>query len=140
MTDEEILKAFNKKRIEEQTKMVVRPKFSLYKEILQIIIGLAVIFATVFFRAHLSNLQFKILLIAEMLLFFVSQTKNILLLFIFFYQKFTPKLIRSACLFTPSCSEYMRISIMKYGVFKGVKKGFNRLRRCRPPNGGFDEP
>lgn len=140
MTDEEILKAFNKKRIEEVKKAVIRPKFTLYKETIQIIIALAIIFVTVFFRGHLSDLQFTLLLIAEALLFFASQTKNILLLLIFFYQKFTPKLIRSACLFTPSCSEYMRLSILKYGVFKGVKKGFNRLRKCRPPNGGLDEP
>lgn len=140
MTDEEILKAFNKKRREEIVRIVVRPKFTLYKEVFQLIIALAVVFATVCLRSHLSDLQFTILLIAEILLFAVSQTKNILLLLIFLYQKFAPRLIRAACLFTPSCSEYMRLSILKYGVFKGAKKGINRLRKCRPPNGGLDEP
>ncbi|NLT09546.1 MAG: membrane protein insertion efficiency factor YidD [Ruminococcus sp.] len=80
------------------------------------------------------------MLIAAILIFLIAQTKNIILLMIFLYQKFAPKAIRAACLFTPSCSEYMRISVQKYGVLKGVKKGFRRLRRCRPPNGGLDEP
>ena len=140
MTDKEILEAFNKQRKKELSKIVVRPKFMLYKELFQIIIALTVIAVTVCFHSLLSEQLFMVLITLEIVLFFISQIKNILLLLIFIYQKFAPIFIREACLFTPSCSEYMRLSILKYGVCKGVKKGLHRLKRCRPPNGGIDEP
>ena len=140
MTDKEILKAFNQSRKKEIKKLGIRPKFSLHKELIQLLIAFAVISVTVCFSSKLSEKQFLFILCAELLLFFATQTRNLLLLLIFLYQKAAPMTIRGACLFTPSCSEYMRLSILKYGVFKGVKKGLNRLRRCRPPNGGHDEP
>ena len=140
MTDKEILKAFNKQRKIELNRSVVRPRFMLYKELLQIFIGLIIIFATIYFHSSLSFSIFSSLLCVELIIFFASQTKNILLILIFLYQKVAPAAIRKACLFTPSCSEYMRLSILKYGVFKGVKKGLHRLKKCRPPNGGDDIP
>lgn len=36
------------------------------------------------------------------------------------------------CRFTPTCSEYMKIAIEKYGTFKGLKLGIKRLLRCHP--------
>lgn len=140
MTDKEIIKAFNKKRNEELLNLIVRPDFSLYKEILQFLAAVSVISLTVYFKSVFSGTQFLLIVLAEVFLFIFSQTKNILLLMIFFYQKFAPAQIRAVCLFTPSCSEYMRLSIIRYGVFKGVRKGYLRLKRCRPPNGGIDEP
>lgn len=140
MSDEEILRSFNKARKAELVKIVVRPKFTLYLPLIQILGMLTLIYATVMMRNLFSASLTALLLCIELILFLLFQTKNVLLIAIFCYQKFTPKTIRGACLFTPSCSEYMRLSIMKYGVFQGVKKGFKRLRRCRPPNGGLDEP
>lgn len=140
MTDEEIIEAFRKKRRAEFCKAVVRPKFRLFKECLQILAATAVIALSVHLYGHISLLQFWMLISVEIIIFIITQTKNIIFLLIFCYQKFAPKTIRGACLFTPCCSEYMRISIGKYGVIKGISKGFKRLRRCRPPNGGLDEP
>ena len=34
------------------------------------------------------------------------------------------------CNFNPTCSEYMKLCIYKYGLYKGVSKGINRLLRC----------
>ena len=50
-----------------------------------------------------------------------------------------PNISHKMCRFTPTCSEYMIESIYKYGVIKGLKLGFKRLKRCRP-NGkcGYD--
>lgn len=48
--------------------------------------------------------------------------------------------MRGACLFTPTCSEYMIISLNKYGALKGLLMGLSRIIRCRPPNGGEDYP
>ena len=140
MTDEEILKAFKNKRNEEICKSVIRPKFRLYKETLQIVAFAVVILLTIVFFKELETGVYLTMIFALILAFLLTQTKNILFLMIFFYQKFAPKTVRAACLFTPCCSEYMRISIEKYGVFSGVKKGFIRLSKCHPPNGGLDKP
>lgn len=141
MTDGEILDAFNRAR---NAKLIVpRPKFTLKRELLQIILSavLSEIFLliAVCFRGEMSDTLFWLITALVIILFFISQLKNFLLTFIFLYQRFAPRAIRSACLFKPCCSEYMRQAIIKYGVFKGVKKGLNRLRRCQPPNGGIDE-
>ncbi len=56
------------------------------------------------------------------------------------YQKIAPERIRNSCRFEPSCSEYMILSVNKFGIIKGVLKGFKRLQRCKPPYGGIDYP
>lgn len=66
--------------------------------------------------------------------------KKIIIWVIHLYQKKAPYYIRSSCRFEPSCSEYMILSVEKYGCFKGVYKGIRRLLRCKPPNGGVDYP
>jgi len=38
------------------------------------------------------------------------------------------------CRFTPTCSEYSRIAIQKYGVFKGGAKSLWRIARCNSFN------
>jgi putative membrane protein insertion efficiency factor len=46
---------------------------------------------------------------------------------------------RAACRFTPTCSEYTKQSIEKYGVIKGTWMGMKRISRCRPGGGyGYD--
>lgn len=45
------------------------------------------------------------------------------------------------CRFHPTCSEYGRRAITKYGVMKGVPKTIWRIIRCNPWSaGGVDEP
>ena len=45
----------------------------------------------------------------------------------------------SACRYYPSCSEYMREAVEKYGVARGVWMGIKRLARCHPfHSGGLD--
>lgn len=56
------------------------------------------------------------------------------------YQRLAPDSVRNKCRFEPSCSSYMIRAIEKYGLFRGVRKGIHRLRRCNVHNGGFDEP
>ena len=56
------------------------------------------------------------------------------------YQAFAPKEMRESCLFEPTCSTYMILAIKKYGIIVGITKGILRLMRCKPPNGGKDEP
>ena len=45
----------------------------------------------------------------------------------------------SVCRFEPSCSHYSYRAIEKYGVMKGLWKGFKRIIRCNPfSDGGYD--
>lgn len=36
------------------------------------------------------------------------------------------------CRFYPTCSEYMKQAIIKYGVNKGILIGLKRIVRCHP--------
>ena len=64
--------------------------------------------------------------------------KRIAILLIKIYQKisgFFPK----NCRFYPTCSEYTKQSILKYGLLKGIFLGIKRIVRCHPFNpGGYD--
>ncbi len=43
------------------------------------------------------------------------------------------------CRFAPSCSEYTRQAIAKYGAGKGLARGLWRVLRCNPwSNGGIE--
>ncbi len=57
--------------------------------------------------------------------------KKFLIFLIDLYQK-TPLKSHYTCVFIPTCSEYTKQAIQKYGIFKGVFKGFLRLLRCHP--------
>lgn len=64
--------------------------------------------------------------------------KKIAISIITIYQKTTSPLlknllgIKSMCRFDPSCSEYTRQSILKYGLIKGGRLSLFRFLRCRP--------
>lgn len=73
--------------------------------------------------------------------------KDIIIKIISFYQKtlspdhglFFVTDIR--CRFYPSCSEYTKQSIGKYGVLRGISRGLLRIIRCNPLyEGGVDHP
>lgn len=55
------------------------------------------------------------------------------------YKRFVSPLLPSACRFYPTCSEYMREAIERYGVLRGGWLGLCRLLKCHPFHaGGFD--
>jgi len=68
--------------------------------------------------------------------------KKILIKFIEFYQKnisswLEYKNIR--CKYYPTCSEYTKQAIEKYGAFKGTVLGIIRILKCNPfSKGGYD--
>jgi uncharacterized protein len=45
-----------------------------------------------------------------------------------------------ACRFEPSCSEYARQAVERYGAIKGIWMGFKRLLRCQPFSQGGRDP
>lgn len=64
--------------------------------------------------------------------------KKIFIKLIEIYQKIS-SLTPPVCRFTPTCSEYMKQAIQKYGIFKGAWLGLKRVVKCHPFNeGGYD--
>jgi putative membrane protein insertion efficiency factor len=44
------------------------------------------------------------------------------------------------CRFYPTCSEYTRQAVLKYGVMMGLLKGLQRILRCHPWGGSGNDP
>jgi uncharacterized protein len=50
-----------------------------------------------------------------------------------FYQKYISIFLKkNTCVFFPSCSEYAKQAIGKYGIIKGIFLGVRRILRCHP--------
>lgn len=68
--------------------------------------------------------------------------KKILIKFINIYQKNISLWLQSKninCKFYPTCSEYTKQAIEKYGALKGIALGICRILRCNPfSKGGYD--
>ena len=68
--------------------------------------------------------------------------KKVLIKIIDFYQKFISSYFEYKgvhCKFEPTCSEYTKQAIEKYGAVKGSILGFKRILRCNPfSKGGYD--
>ncbi len=69
--------------------------------------------------------------------------KKVFLFLINIYQKTLSPFFASAlhirCKFNPTCSEYTKQAIEKYGALKGSFLGIKRIIRCNPWNdGGYD--
>lgn len=125
---------------------IVRPNVSLLKGIIPIFLfgisGICFLVHAEFLAASLalSTLALRLLIILVYTVVGIVCLKPLLIWLILIYQKYAPAKIRMLCYFEPSCSEYMKLSIQKYGVVRGVYKGYKRLLRCHWPNGGVDYP
>lgn len=65
--------------------------------------------------------------------------KKFLVFLINKYQKYISPNLGKNCRFYPTCSEYMKQAIKKYGAFKGSFYGIKRIIRCNPfSKGGYD--
>ena len=65
--------------------------------------------------------------------------KKILIKLINFYQKEISPWLGPRCKYEPTCSEYTKQAIEKYGAIKGTIKGLKRILRCNPfSKGGYD--
>jgi hypothetical protein len=69
--------------------------------------------------------------------------ESLFLKLIDFYQKILASPIKNflehfgliknnSCVFYPTCSEYTKEAIKKYGILKGTYLGFFRILRCHP--------
>ncbi|MBU0577770.1 membrane protein insertion efficiency factor YidD [Patescibacteria group bacterium] len=76
--------------------------------------------------------------------------RNLVIGLVLFYQtffsldhSFWAKWVRphGHCKFHPTCSEYIKIALKKYGLVRGILKGSWRILRCNPwGKGGIDLP
>ena len=68
--------------------------------------------------------------------------KKVLIYLIDFYKKHISTWLENKgvhCIYEPTCSEYTRQAIIKYGAIKGLFLGFKRILRCNPfSKGGYD--
>ena len=62
-----------------------------------------------------------------------------LLLIIKFYHNIISPITPATCRYSPTCSEYAKISLLKYGIIKGSIFSIKRIIKCNPWGGkGFD--
>ncbi len=69
--------------------------------------------------------------------------KKLFLKIIKLYQKwispYLSQILNIHCKFEPTCSEYSKQAIERYGVIRGTWKGLKRFIRCNPfSKGGYD--
>jgi putative membrane protein insertion efficiency factor len=124
-------------------KRVVRPTFSVIGVVLDFLCPLALIAIGIYCLSvndmiPAKQTAFCILLTSAG--YGVFRLKQIVLWLILIYQKYAPDYVRLACVFEPTCSEYMFQSIVKYGLVAGMFHGVKRLLRCHGANGKLDEP
>ncbi|MBE6098881.1 MAG: membrane protein insertion efficiency factor YidD [Anaerovibrio sp.] len=65
--------------------------------------------------------------------------KRFFLFLIGIYQSYISPLKPPSCRYVPTCSEYAKIAIEKYGPMKGGYMAVKRILRCHPfHKGGYD--
>lgn len=68
--------------------------------------------------------------------------KKIVLFFLKVYKRYISPVVEALgfkCKFYPTCSEYTKQAVEKYGCVKGILLGIRRIFRCNPfSKGGYD--
>lgn len=55
------------------------------------------------------------------------------------YQQYISPILGRNCRYYPTCSEYTKQAVIKYGVIKGCLYGAKRIIKCNPfSKGGYD--
>lgn len=68
------------------------------------------------------------------------QMKFLVLDLLGIYKAMISPFLPPACRFEPTCSEYARQAVEKYGAFKGMWMGLKRILRCQPLCKGGHDP
>ena len=124
--------SFDNRKIHIEKRELIRPKINYWRAALNIIIPLIICTMMSWWNSPFA--------LVSLGLYSLLRFRGIIIWFIRVYQRYAPEEVRLSCVFEPSCSEYMILSIKKFGVIWGGIKGIKRLRRCHLPNGGVDYP
>lgn len=122
---------------------LIRPKINWFLVALNCLLPPTLAVGIFLALTHIAKMHIGVALaicIALFALYLLLTLKYTLIGAVQIYQRFAPESIRNKCRFEPSCSEYMILSLKKYGLIKGLKKGFDRLKRCNIHGGGYDMP
>ena len=117
-----------------------RPDVHFVKPIISLVSFAAMIALLVLFVPDDWPIPKWLIVVGAATVFLLLIAKRTIIWLVHLYQNRASDRTRLKCVFEPSCSEYMIMAVQKYGVFRGVAKGIDRLLRCHPPNGGEDLP
>ena len=70
----------------------------------------------------------------------VSTVSQLILFLLKLYKRFVSPLLGQRCRFYPSCSDYARIAVTRYGAARGSLMAGWRLLRCNPCCAGGNDP
>lgn len=71
---------------------------------------------------------------------FILLPRKVAIYIIKLYQKFLSPLLGRNCRYYPTCSEYTKQAVDKYGIIKGSILGIIRILKCNPfSKGGVDK-
>ncbi|MFA5250599.1 MAG: membrane protein insertion efficiency factor YidD [Parachlamydiales bacterium] len=62
-----------------------------------------------------------------------------MLFLIYLYQRLFRPFVGSSCRFHPTCSDFAKLAISKYGPFKGSRLALLRLLKCHPFHKGGED-
>ena len=63
-----------------------------------------------------------------------------LLVFLKIYQGMISPFLPNSCRYQPTCSEYSKQALLKYGLAKGLKLALKRISSCHPWGGSGHDP
>jgi len=70
----------------------------------------------------------------------VRRWRQMLVLPLYAYQRIVSPVLPPRCRFHPSCSEYARQAVLRYGLLRGGWLSLRRLARCGPWHPGGNDP
>jgi len=70
----------------------------------------------------------------------VNAVTRLILLLLTFYKRWLSPLLGQRCRFYPSCSDYARIAVTRFGPWRGSLLALWRLLRCQPLCSGGADP
>ena len=123
-------------------RVLVRPNVNWIKIALNCTVPVLLAYGskTLLCRFGMDGILSWAVMLLLLLLYFCLNAKRSIICLIRIYQRYTPDSVRNKCRFEPSCSQYMILSLQKYGLRKGLLKGIRRLKRCNINDGGYDLP
>ncbi len=118
------------------------PKIKIVSVLLNIVFFISVyIGLTLLLWFSTNNIYLTIFIpMASGIVYILIRLSSVIIFLVECYQVLAPKKLRMRCRFEPSCSQYMILSVKKYGAYKGLIKGIKRIKKCHYPNGGYDNP